>query len=366
MRTLRPRQVQLTELQTGPTNGRWYDGIGDSMVVVSHRKDITAEPTLFGAHVRGDGVDDLVFRDPDGVHYDARGVRFDGTAGVVRGKEIALFHGTRIAVPGLTMETGDPDLGISATLSGDSASGVYYATQESSIAITGRDGTFFIDGEAGSMRKLPKGLHHWEITRRQPTPIAPQILRTENSNSGAKVILRPVASASTYRFSISKDDGRTWGDAGESAQPAISLTGLANETKIHVRAVARNAERESAAGSEYPIYVTSAPSLSPEGLHLSLHRGATEVAWGEVLGVTGYRLYARTGNGEWRVVYQGLERVFTDATPAGEYRVSSVNGNGEGRPSRIATGDPASWRNFDPRPGEPFRRTVAGSVYYPK
>ena len=160
MQVLRPRQVQLTELQSGPTNGRWHDGIGDSMAVVSHRKDIKAEPTAFGAHVRGDGVDDLVFRDPSGVHYDAQGVRFDGTAGIVRSKEIALFHGSRIAVAWLTMETDDPDLGISATLSGESVSGVYYAMHESSVRISGlhpgKEGSFFIDGEARLMRQLPR------------------------------------------------------------------------------------------------------------------------------------------------------------------------------------------------------------------
>ena len=176
------------------------------------------------------------------------------------------------------------------------------------------------------------------------------------------MILTPVASAANYQLSISKDNGRTWSDAGESAKPEILLTGLANETKVHVRAVARNAEHASEAGPEYPIYVTSGPSFSPEGLHLGLRKGATDVTWGEVLGITEYRLYSRTGKGEWRVVYHGPQRAFTDRTPAGEYQVSAVNGNGEGRPSRIAASDPASWRNFDPRPGEAFRRTVAGPV----
>ena len=365
IRIVRPRQVQLTELQTGPTAGRWYDGIGDSMAIVSHRKDITAERAAFGARVRGDGIDDLVFRDPAGVHYDAQGVRFDGAAGIVRRNAIALFHGTRIAVPAMMIETLDLDLGISATLSEDSVSGVYYAAHPSSVLITGKDGTFFVDGERQSMQKLPKGLHHWEITRRQPTPMAPRILRTENSSGGAKVFLSPEASAATYRLSISHDNGRTWRDAGASAKPEITLTGLENQTKVHVRAVALNADHQGDPGPEYPIYITSTPSLPPEGLHLRLNQGSTEVTWGEVLGVTGYRLYSRTENGEWRVIYHGLQRTFTDTSPAAEYQVSAVNGNGEGRGSRIAVSDPASWRNFDPRPGEPFRRTVAGQFYYP-
>jgi hypothetical protein len=362
---VRPKQVQRTELQTGSTKGRWYDGVGDSMVVVSHRNDVVAESIAFGARVRGDGIDDLVFRDPAGIHYAGQGVRFDGTAGIVRKNEIAIFHGTRIAAGGVTMETTDLDLGISATLSADSLSGAYYATHPSSVRITGKDGTFFVDGERQSMQTLPKGLHHWEITTHQPAPMSPRILRTENSSGGAKVFLTPVASAATYRFSISQDGGQTWRDTGESTKPEIALTRLKNETKVHVRAVALNPDRQSLPGPEYPIYITSSPSLPPEGLHLRLNQGSTEVTWGEVLGVAEYRLYARTGSGQFRIIYRGLQRKFTDRSPAAEYQVKAVNGNGEGPGSRIAVSDPSSWRNFDPRPGEPFRRTVAGQVYYP-
>ena len=42
-----------------------------------------------------------------------------------------------------------------------------------------------------------------------------------------------------------------------------------------------------------------------------------------------------------------------------EYRIAAVNGNGEGAPSRTADTDPASWRNWDPRPGERFRRVYS-------
>ena len=195
--------------------------------------------------------------------------------------------------------------------------------------------------------------------------MAPRVLRTENSSGGAKILLDPVASAETYRFSISQDGGQSWHEKGQSTKPEVALTGLNNDTKIHVRAQALNADRQSLPGPEYPIYITSSPPLPPEGLHLRLSQGSTEITWGEVLGVTEYRLYARTAPGEFRVIYHGLKRNFTDLSPAAEYQVKAVNGNGEGPASRIAASDPASWRNFDPRPGEPFRRTVAGQVYYP-
>jgi len=59
--------------------------------------------------------------------------------------------------------------------------------------------------------------------------------------------------------------------------------------------------------------------------------------------------------------------------------VAAVNGDGEGPRSRMADTDPASWRNWDPKPGEPFRRAYSEhsvstspgvaterSLYYPR
>jgi hypothetical protein len=42
-----------------------------------------------------------------------------------------------------------------------------------------------------------------------------------------------------------------------------------------------------------------------------------------------------------------------------QYYVTASNGNGEGARSRMADTNPASWRNWDPRPGETFRRVLS-------
>jgi hypothetical protein len=91
--------------------------------------------------------------------------------------------------------------------------------------------------------------------------------------------------------------------------------------------------------------------------------------------VTEYRLYRRAaGEKEFRLASKGLDRSFEDKQPGIqaslpkpdptaetratliEYCVTAVNGNGEGQRSRIADTNPGSWRNWDPMPGEPFRR----------
>ena len=134
---------------------------------------------------------------------------------------------------------------------------------------------------------------------------------------------------------------------------------------------------------------------------MTLAKGSASLTWGEVLGVTGYRLYRRLqGSASWELAYHGLDRAFSDrrpdivapfytpgasaniryagpAYPIYEYAVSAVDGNGEGPRCRPIDTDPASWLNWDPMPGEPFRRRFTyndfpyyendpTSVYYPR
>jgi hypothetical protein len=81
------------------------------------------------------------------------------------------------------------------------------------------------------------------------------------------------------------------------------------------------------------------------------------------------------------LVYKGKERQFIDKSLAPlaiyEYAVKAVNGNGAGESSLSVDNDPESWLNFDPKPGEKFRRVASlwgetdnsGSqvgIYYPE
>ena len=387
------KETQRTEIQTEATTGVWFDGVGDSMALVSHRKNIDAEATPFGCRVRVDDIDDLVFNHHEGVHFAEGDAVFDGTAGLIRKSkgavEFALFHGTRIGVAGFTLSTDDTDLGVGGKIvSGQPPQGEYFAPNPCSVRITapalGSKAAFYIDGAMQSAKRedaaividLAAGQHHWELTDQLPMPIAPAVLRTENHAGGARVMLAEVASASQYRLELSKDSGATWTALPAQAQPTIELSALTNGQKVHVRGVAINALHTSQRGPEYPIYVTDQAPAPPDGLHVDLSDGAATVSWGEVLGVTEYRLFGRVeGDSEFQLLYHGMERSYLDKRPEirscnsapGEtgsdsrqlimqYYVTASNGNGESARSRIADTNPASWRNWDPRPGEPFRR----------
>lgn len=205
-------------------------------------------------------------------------------------------------------------------------------------------------------------------------PLAPVVLLTHNFQNGATVVIAPSAAATKYRLQWTGDNGRTWTDGGESGGNTFDLRGLTAERKIHVRAIAMNADHQSEPGPEYPVYVTSKAPAPPDGLMLDLEDGRIAVSWGQVLGVSKYRLYRRKlAGGDFGLVYDGESRRFSDpGASMVEYRVTGVNGNGEGAPSHAVSADPASWLNWDPAPGEPFRRNNVRGVkqsnpdYYPQ
>jgi hypothetical protein len=189
-----------------------------------------------------------------------------------------------------------------------------------------------------------------------------------------------IPGATTYRIELSNDNARTWKPAGQTDATSFTLQGLQNGHKYHARLIAANSDHSSEAGPEYPIYASADPPAFPDGLKVILSKDRVDTTWGEVLGVREYHLYRRAhGSTEYKLVYAGPDRKFTDhatgvvpglARPGilanalhdksgytvYEYAVASLNGNGESPKSPIVDTNPASWTNWDPKPGEPFRR----------
>ena len=407
------RETQRTDVTTASTVGVWFDGLGDSLAVVSHRKDVRAEPTAFGCRVTLPGFTDLVFRNPEPVRFTEGGLVFEGTAGFFRiaahKTEFSMFHGRRIGGLGFEFVAEDPDFGLAGILQHEGpVAGEYLAPKPLVLRVilpsesSARD--FYVDGDrvpgkpgGGAMLyAIPAGRHRWELTHDLPVPIAPRIVRTETLAGGARVIAGPVAAATRYLLEASTDGGAHWVECDERPTPELFVSRLTPGEKIHVRVVAKNELHASPPGDDYPVYGSNQAPPPPDGLRVDLSGGAAAVTWGEVLGVSAYRLYARLKSEErYRLVYAGLERVFIDSrafiracdpTPAGavslppsrmiEYRVAAVNGIGEGALSPPADTNPASWRNWDPKRREPFRRVTSvpsdavtsdgeGSRYYP-
>jgi len=402
----------FTSVETETTSGRWMDGAGDSLALITHKEGIHAEATVFGARVTLPDGNDLLFASQESIEFHDEQNSFAGMAGLIRNRygawEAILFHGTRIAASGFSFATSTSDLGIAATLSKNgAASGHFFAPTDSEITIGlplhSEKLVLYIDGRQAGNRSdpdqlkatIPAGAHRWELTASLPKPSAPAIERTEYKTGGAIVHGIPVSSASSYSLQISSDNAQTWKEAGKATDPVFQLAGLVNGSKYHVRLLAHNADHLSEPGPEYPLYITQDRPSAPDGLHVELSARFADLRWGEVLGVTEYRLYRRKkGEARFRLAYTGRATAWKDVNPAilpsvasplsstdeaapvWEYYVTSSNPNGESRPSRSADTDPASWRNWNSTGDEPFRRTVERTEgqlpndgwgrYYPK
>ena len=379
-----------------------WKGGGDRMALVTHLGDVKAvqpkprkgQPPLPYCHVQTSSGEDYVFEDHQTLDWAGAGFVFQGTAGVIRLRkshqtELALFHGIKIGASQVILSVDNPDLGVSAAYSRpDEIAGVCFGRNGGTLTLeTPGVGQFYLDGATlqparpGAYR-LPPGKHRWEFTNRLPEPMPPTMVRTENYSGGARVYFTTVAGAEKYRLEISRDDGASWQPAGEVTGGEIALAGLPNGIKVHVRAVASNASRESRPAKEYPLYVNDQPPLPPDGLKLGIGSGQVRVTWGEVLGVKEYRLYRRARGGVYEEICRGrrnsYEATVVNPVPAFsepgmvastfrnaadstvyEYAVASVNDNGQGARSLPVDTDPTSWRNWNPTKDLRFKRQTA-------
>lgn len=388
--------------QRGVLYDVWKGG-GDRMMLVTHLpgvkvippKRVRGEPLPAYCRVQTPTSEDLVFQDSKEINWHGEGIIFQGTAGVIRQRrnhqtELALFHGTQIGNHEVTLAVNDPDLGVSAAYTKPSElAGECFGRKGGLLTLkTPGAGTFYLDGarlaaNADGTFTLPPGQHRWEYTGNLPEPLPPTMRRTENHNGGAKIFFTTVAGAEKYRLELSQDNGVTWQRIGETTSGEYDLTALANGIKVHVRAVALNASRESRPAGEYPLYVTDQPPPPPSGLKLEVGSQQVKATWGEVLGVTEYRLYRRVkGAGKFQEICHGLRNSYLDTgvnvipafTEPGqannllrdasgytvyEYAVAAVNGNGAGKMSLPVDTDPTSWRNWNPTGDLRFKRQTA-------
>ncbi|GAA2345226.1 fibronectin type III domain-containing protein [Dactylosporangium salmoneum] len=365
---------------------------GSTLAIVSHRDDLTIDPqhrTTWGARITtADGVD-YVFRHERAAHHepealdvtlDAAGLRFRGTAGVIRvrrdgERQLVLFHGTAIGTDDVLLTTDDPDLGISLCYRAGAheCHGSYRAPGDTTLTLrvpAGRRGAaFHVDGApVRPLREapeevtvaLPAGRHRWELTTHAPRPAPAGVRRTVSAGAAAEVHFTPVPAAEEYLVQLSEDGGDTWRTAATARTSPCRLTGLADGTKLHVRVVAANSRHQAPPGADYPLYVTDAPPAPPHGLAPRPVPGGVELSWGEVLGASGYRvLRRRRGEAGYREIFAGLAFSYIDraAAPGDEYAVAAENGNGLGPPSAPVPADPGSWRHWHPPVPLTFRRT---------
>lgn len=364
------------------TKGRYYDGKGSFLTLVTHKPSISSTATAYGCEVHLDGGQiDRVFRGDETMNYKDNSLVFSGIAGVIRqfadGKyAAALFDGVSIGIPGVTIQLNETNkAGISIETTALGFKGKFQSVQAEKLKISfTQQGNyiFYLDGIAVSAKagsdgalniKITAGKHSWQYSNAGVVPQPTQVLNTVVASRQVKVKWQAMAGASTYTVQLSKDGGLNWDNAAENiTRTETTITNLTNDTKIHVRVVARGTGGSAEPSNEYPVYVSAKVSHAPEGLLVSTKDQQIAVTWGQVLGTREYKLYRRektTNDATYQVIYTGADTNFKDAGQGQkvfEYVVTAINGNGESKKSTISDTDPDRFINWRPANSEGFRR----------
>jgi hypothetical protein len=189
------------------SKGIWFDGGGDCMAFVSHKKGFVQEATDYGCIVTSPaGQRDYIFRNDTPVKVDADGYVFDGTAGLIRqgksgNQEWVLFHGTKIGNGVFEIRNSNTDAGISASYSDvENINGEYDSPGESAVSFIWDEGipeeiVFYLDGAKFPLKKennklqinIPKGKHIWTLTKKLPD--VPRATINFTRNTKGKVLV---------------------------------------------------------------------------------------------------------------------------------------------------------------------------------
>lgn len=366
-----------------PTKGRYYDGKGSFLTIVTHKPEIKVTKASFGCIVEKSSTDiDLIFRDSKNIHYQKEGVCFTGTAGIVQKTSLAeyaaaLFTGTGIEVPGLQISLAPGNnAGISLQTSASGFSGKFQGRRAEQVSFTIKKPglIFYLDGIVYPVKSvspntiqliIPEGKHSWQLTDKGVRPGATEVISTIVQSHSVRLSWKAVPGAEAYLLQISKDGGSTWETAKDQVtEPSATITDLSDGVKVHFRVIGKGQGGNGEPSDEYPVYVTEKVSHAPEGLLLDLNGAQVKISWGSIFGAGSYQLYRRRkdppAKTAFELVYTGSITSFQDKKPAPgiiyEYAVTAANGNGESIFSSLAGTDPGSFLNWEPRAGEGFRR----------
>ncbi len=365
------------------TKGRYYDGKGDFLTLVTHRENIN--PVLQNGAYRiskPDSSIDWVFRDDKTLNFSQNQLVFEGTAGIIRQSaekktyEAALFQGKKIGIPALVVEFSEPFRyeGMSLRNTATGFAGIIQVRKETSVQFSlkslAKGLVFYLDGLETALNKAGEnnytvhfqtGKHNWQWTTSGVIPDAPTVSRSVSGATWCELEWSPVAGATAYSVQKSTDGGLNWTNLTEITNTKYKLNGLPGGEKVHVRILAKGKGGLGEPSGDYPVYPETAKPHAPEGLMALKTGNEISLSWGQVLGADQYALYQRgKGASDFTKVYYGnnckTAIKLTNDTKIYEFAVTATNGNGESGKSIIADTDQNRLINWYPVPGEIFRR----------
>ena len=368
------------------SKGRYYDGKGDFLTLVTHKKDVQTSLRDNICEVKRNEAFDLVFRSDKIITYSQSGNIFEGTAGIIRHDktkneyEAALFIGNKLGIPGIcaTWKEKPAFGGFSITNNAIGYIGFIQVTEPCSLEFTlegkpDRDFVFYLNGLPVSTKitgdnnfivDLKRGKYTWQWTNVGVVPSAPIIINAFTGDTWSNVAWIPVTGALDYTIQISNDSENTWLDIAQGIKSTQhKLSGLTDGKKVHVRVIAKGKGGQSNPSNSYPIYPTSVIPHAPEGLRAIKEGRKVNLSWGQILGANQYTLYQRTqGASDYQTVYSGPGNnaiiTLPDTLKVYEFCVTATNGVGESEKSILADTDENRIINWYPVPGETYIRVT--------
>jgi hypothetical protein len=368
------------------SKGRYYDGKGDFLTLVTHKKDVQTSLKDDICEVKRNEALDLVFRSDKIITYSHSGNIFEGTAGIIKHDlakneyQGALFIGKKLGIPGICAEwKHKPSFGgFSIKNYAIGYIGFIQVSEPCSLQFTlekktDKDFVFYLNGlpvstqiteNNGFIIDLKKGKYTWQWTNVGVIPASPIINNTFTGESWSNVEWQPVDGAISYNIQISTDAEKTWSDfAKDIKDTQYKLTGLMDNHKIHVRLIAKGPGGISEPSDSYPIYPTSNVPHCPEGLRAVKEGSRVSLTWGQILGANKYTLYQHVkGEPVYQVVYSGSEReasvILASTSKVYEFCVTATNGIGESEKSILADTDENRIINWYPLPEGTYRRVT--------
>jgi len=366
------------------TKGRYYEGKGDFLTLVTHKDGIKAKLESGICRIeKPDGAVECVFNDDYALVYNHDGQVFEGSAGIIRQSsdkksfEAALFKGNKIGIPGIVAQfLAVPEYGgMSLKNTAMGFAGIIQLREKTTIRFTLNEVPkgliFYLDGTAVSLSKeggfnyslrVVAGKHDFQWSNGGVIPAAPVFQLSVSGKNWCELEWLAVPGATSYALQMSTNGGISWNTVTENIQSThYKLTDLTDGKKLHVRIMAIGKGGISEPSGDYPIYPVSIKPHAPEGLNALKKENHVTLTWGQVLGADQYKLYQREkGTSEFKTIYSGTNRFasakLTSSPKVLEFSVTATNGNGESAKSSIADTDESRCINWYPIPGEIFRR----------
>lgn len=334
---------RFSEVNTELTKGRYYDGRGDFLTVVTHLPDVKVQKTDYGVLVNSDHV----FRSDTLIHYNKENLLFKGNAGIITKTAGALFEGTEIGMGSLQIVS-PGNAGISFEIIEGGYKGKVQSLDPVKMSFHGGSGQFYMDGlPVGNGNKLiiqfPAGEHYWQWSTTPVIAGSPVIKGTNNKAGGFTIFFNAVPGATGYEIQV---NGKT---VQATTDTTATINNLPDDTKVFCTVKAIN----GGVSATYPVYISKKAPHCPEGLQFNNGK----LHWGQVLGAGLYKLY-RKNKDSWELIYTGAARSFPVTKAACEYAVTAVNENGESKKSVTCTTDPKSFLNWYPPTYNGFRRAT--------